>query len=539
MTRYALSVCLLALLAWSAPALAFDIDRYVTMDGEDTGNCATLGQACRTPRYALSVSNAGDVIYIHHGEYAQHLIIDRNITLRGGGPGMTTLLGPGGVTALERVITVDGAYQVRIEGLSIKDGAAHAANGLFDGGGIYSTASHLTLNNVRVEDNRSTRHGGGIYHGVGQLFLINTVITGNHLALYGSPVLTWGGGLYLASGQAVIVNSTLVGNMADQGGGLVVRPDANAWLMNSIVWQNISWDDIGHEIHQEGQTGLMIQHSIFRDRPAESDVVGSGIIVDAASLNEDPDWLSSDYPHDRDYRLRPMSPAINAGLNTFYAQAGGDPATDLDHGGDWRVWNHANGGAIDIGAYEFQGEPADLAPPVLQLPAYNAINVARPTGLVWRSVPLADSYQVQVTVASDNIAMAFSDPVIDVTLSDTRFRAEDLDALRDYDWRVRAVMNGFVGEWSPPWRFTTQGTLQTGAGNILHITSSSRGDATGRNWYNAHGSLANALKWAAFNEGRGLWDSDNPLQIWVASGFHRPAHRPEDLLEMPILSSQA
>ena len=537
MTRCALPVYLLVLLAWSAPALAFDNDRYVTMDGNDTGNCATLLNACRSPSYALSVSAPGDVIYIHEGEYAQHLVIDRNITLRGSGPGMTVLLGPissSGATALERVVTVDGSYQVRIEAMSIKNGAAHPANGLFDGGGIYSPASALTLKHVRVEANRSPRHGGGIYHGVGKLTLINTVVSAN-MSSHASET-TRGGGLYLASGQVVIVNSTIVRNMADTGGGLMINT-ADAQLFNSIVWDNLSLNGLAHEIHQAGSaSGLAIRHSIFRDRPGESDVVGSNITVDAASLNEDPMWLSSHYWLERDYRLRPMSPAINAGNNGLYTRAGGNLTSDLDHGGSWRVWNHAGGGLIDIGAYEFQGEPAQLAAPALIAPAHGTVNLPLPIRLRWQGVAQADSYQFQVAEASVDVATAFNDPVIDDIVTSTQVNVSGLDALQDYDWRVRPVMNGFVGDWSQSRVFTTRGLLQPGPGNVLHVTDAfypAQGDNSGSDWANAVDSLAVALKWAAHTEDEGLWNADNPLQIWVSSGVQRPGFRPDDLLELP------
>lgn len=535
----ALAALLLAALAPPLAAQGFDMDRWVNMSGEDTGNCASLLQACRTPGYALSVANPGDVIFIARGEYAQGLVIDRDVTLIGEGPGRTILRAPGlgdGAPAT-RTVTIDGPWQVQLHGLTLRDGAAHAANQQFDGGGIHSLASRLTLANVRIEDNRSTRLGGGIYHAGNVLILRNTVVAGNYARHLGNEDLTRGGGIHVAAGQAMIVNSTVVGNDAERGGGLALAGSAQAWLLNSIVWFNRSWRENGHEIQLAGSTGLVIQHSIFRNRPGEDDVVGNGIHVDGASRNEDPMWLSSNYQHDRDYGLRPMSPAINAGLNTLYGTGGGDPAGDLDHIGGRRVWNYSGGGVIDIGAYEFQGEPAELAAPELDSPADRAVAVPAPYTLAWHPVPQADSYQVQVAVAG--MSVDFSDPVIDAISTTTQFDAAGLEPLADYDWRVRPVMNGFVGEWSAPWRFATQGTLAPGPGTILHIAPQTRGDGSGRNWANAHGSLANALKWAAHNEGRGLWDADNPLQIWVGKGHYRPRYRPEDLLAVPPYTFQA
>src|SRR5690606_15199769 len=62
-------------------------------------------------------------------------------------------------------------------------------------------------------------------------------------------------------------------------------------------------------------------------------------------------------PANGDYRLKAGSPAINAGSNQLYSDAGGDLANDTDLAGNPRVYNFAGGGIIDLGAYEYQDEP--------------------------------------------------------------------------------------------------------------------------------------------------------------------------------------
>src|SRR5690606_5571766 len=52
-----------------------------------------------------------------------------------------------------------------------------------------------------------------------------------------------------------------------------------------------------------------------------------------------------------------MSPAVNAGSSTLYTNAGGNLSADMDLAGSPRVYNQASGGIIDMGAYEFQGDP--------------------------------------------------------------------------------------------------------------------------------------------------------------------------------------
>ena len=61
-----------------------------------------------------------------------------------------------------------------------------------------------------------------------------------------------------------------------------------------------------------------------------------------------------------DYSLAAGSPAINAGSNTLYTQSGGNLSVDKDLAGNARVYDLANGGIIDMGAYEYQGTLAAL-----------------------------------------------------------------------------------------------------------------------------------------------------------------------------------
>jgi|GEM_PF-6240378 len=526
--------CLFALLAGAAPAAAA-ADRYVSMNGADSGLCHSIAQACRTVGYALDVAQTGDRVIVGPGEFSQALLIDRNVSIQGSGPGLTILQPPlqGNGDGQERVITIEAGHEVSISAVTIERGAAHHANGQHDGGGIYSRAAALTLSKLLIEDNRSGRRGGGLYHDGGELILRNVVITGN---LASDPSGTsWGGGIYVASGQVEIVNSTIARNLASQGGGLYLN-GAETRVSNGIVWENIAFDGLGNEINNNSTQVIELRHSTFRDRPGESDIVeGGGIQADAGCLNDDPMWVGTTW-QDRDFRLRPMSPAVNAASNAFYQQGGGDPSADTDMAGQERVWAFADGGVIDMGAYEFQGQPAQLAAPQLLAPDPDAFDLPVPLSFDWSSVDEADSYQLQIADAADDIHHAFNTPDVDEIVSGTSFVTTDLDPLHDYDWRVRAIMNGFVGEWSEVRRLTTEGLLQPSADNVLHITPYTLGDGTGRSWNNAHGSLARALKWAAHNEHKNLWSAENPLRIWVAEGQYRPEFRPEDLID-PLQTS--
>src|SRR5690625_6760359 len=80
-----------------------------------------------------------------------------------------------------------------------------------------------------------------------------------------------------------------------------------------------------------------------------------------------------------DYTLASNSPAIDAGDNTYYTDAdkgNGDLENDLDLAGNPRVYDLTNGGIIDMGAYEYQGNPV----PVIQPDADNIRSEERRVG---------------------------------------------------------------------------------------------------------------------------------------------------------------
>src|SRR5690606_34488139 len=51
-------------------------------------------------------------------------------------------------------------------------------------------------------------------------------------------------------------------------------------------------------------------------------------------------------------------------------------------------------------------------------------------------------------------------------------------------------------------------------------------DQSGSSWDNAITELSAALQWAQANKDGGLWDADQPLQLYVAGGEYKPGIHP-------------
>jgi len=142
---------------------------------------------------------------------------------------------------------------------------------------------------------------------------------------------THGGGIYSYISILRPTNCTFAANSAPKGSALAFASATNTppnilEMANCILW------DTGSEIWKGDNSSIVILYSDIR-----GDWPGRG------NINADP--LFAD-PCDGNYHLRPHSPCINKGDNSFVPQS---ITTDLD--GNERIMFRT----VDMGAYEFQG----------------------------------------------------------------------------------------------------------------------------------------------------------------------------------------
>lgn len=149
-----------------------------------------------------------------------------------------------------------------------------------------------------------------------------------------------GGAISLLNGTSlVLINCTLVGNSSRSGGGIWTW--GNLSLINTIISGNNAFNDIGDQIAVIAGT-TTIKNSIVQDGQDGIPVSSSGSLVwQSGNISADPRLTAS-------HRLAADSPAIDAG-DTAAVPAG----ITLDLDGNTRII----GPAVDMGAYEFTGEP--------------------------------------------------------------------------------------------------------------------------------------------------------------------------------------
>jgi len=182
-----------------------------------------------------------DTITLTSGE----LGISSNLTIQGTGSNLLTVSG----NDASRVFNISGGTAI-MDGLTIANGNAGAANG----GGIFNGGS-LTLTNSIVRNNRTansaaSQNGGGIYT-QGSLTLTDSTILNNTGYL--------GGGLF-SSGAAVLTNVIASGNTASEGGGINSNNGSVMTLTNSTVSGNTSTSN-GGGVMNLGTSNLTITNS--------------------------------------------------------------------------------------------------------------------------------------------------------------------------------------------------------------------------------------------------------------------------------------
>ncbi|MDR1971864.1 MAG: hypothetical protein LBQ46_08070 [Treponema sp.] len=232
-----------------------------------------------------------------------------------------------------------------------------------NGGGMRSDSSSPVLTNVTISGNRTYNSGGGMSNNASSLVLTNVTISGNRASSFG------GGMTNESNSSSILTNVTISGNKAGSGGGGMLNAFSSPQIRNSIIWGN----DAPASPGISNDTGSpAIAYSIVQGGSA----VGDGNVADpgAGSTNspfvdwQDPADSSVTMPNSAgDYRLKPGSPAIDAGDNAGYPDTWAKwqsltgtpaitepvyngyvlPALAKDLGGNSRF-----NGAIDMGGYE-------------------------------------------------------------------------------------------------------------------------------------------------------------------------------------------
>ncbi|WP_188752688.1 BspA family leucine-rich repeat surface protein [Parapedobacter defluvii] len=261
------------------------------------------------------------------------------------------------------------------------------------GGGLFNTVSLLTeisspkLSNVTFYRNMAPGGGGGIRNFGGSVDIKQAIFANNGAGLVEDGTSSGPGGGIHSSGNGTslsVTNATFYGNwivgvfIPEFDGGAIYVEQTSTLLNNVVIWENeVEGDptDPSASISVSTLGGdVTVANSLVAHTGGSANWnPAMGILDGGNNIDADPVFVSTT-PGEVGYlQLSASSPAINGGSNTAYTDAGGDLATDIDLAGNPRVYNLTGGGVIDMGAYEYPGEPI---PEVTQLAALDAVETA-------------------------------------------------------------------------------------------------------------------------------------------------------------------
>jgi hypothetical protein len=374
-------------------------------------------------RAAIAAAAGGDTIQFAAALNGQtitltsaQLLIDKNLTITGPGPGQLTVKRSeaSGIPSF-RIFEIGFDRTVTIQGLTISNGSAQGAFPRNTGGGIYNGNSVLTIGNSIISGNSAT-FGGGIFNdatqGISAVAAITQSTLRDNIAGSGGGIFNYGTGSFIFatvtltdttisgnfandgagifndgqnSGSAVVIisNSAFSGNSASVSGGGICNFGENqsnrtvVTLYNSTMSGNSAGTGgaIMNDGQQQGQAQISIGNTILKAGAAgenihndlgfigssgynlSSDDAGGFLAATGDQINTDPMLgpLQNNGGPTFTHELLTGSPALNAGDPSF------TPPPDFDQRGVG--FPRVSNSRIDIGSFERQ----TAAPPPTRL----------------------------------------------------------------------------------------------------------------------------------------------------------------------------
>lgn len=320
-----------------------------------------------------------DAYHVLVGVGYNGVTIDQNVVI----DGFTV---SGGNAIGNDYITVNGISLVRNSGgaLSLVMASPNLSNMKFEGnnaynGGAvsnYSTASPK-FEYVLFTGNTATGTGGAIFNAQqsvpkfaaveissntagAQGGAIANINSGSGKSSYLTNVLlannnggAQGGAIYNYASSPILTNVTIAGNAVTTTGVAIVNYGGSSPVLhNSIIWDNtVNGDAIAIVTNDSATDQPVYVNSLVQGSSAGWDSFGTD---GGNNIDANPQFAGAVMGN---YALKATSPAINKGSNSVYTTNGGNIVTDKDLTGQTRVYNNS---IIDMGAYEYQGEPQPL-----------------------------------------------------------------------------------------------------------------------------------------------------------------------------------
>ncbi len=198
-----------------------------TLEVDDSG-----GTPYATIQSAIDAATPGtDDVFVHCGTYVENVVMRDQVSVRGAGPGCTTIDGGAAGSAVTFLNVGDGTV---LQGFSIRNGLADF------GGGIYAENSSPTITGNVIRNNATNAfgNGGGLFV-AGAVTAAITAPTITRNVIVDNSAEESGGGISIYYEDGTLVSDNLIkGNTAKQDGGGVHVFDGQPQIVNNTIVDN-------------------------------------------------------------------------------------------------------------------------------------------------------------------------------------------------------------------------------------------------------------------------------------------------------------
>jgi hypothetical protein len=208
-----------------------------------------------------------------------------------------------------------------LDGFTIMNGNSNLGNlAAQRGGGMLNLDSSPIIINCKFVDNVAGAHGGAIYNANSSPIFTNCLIVNNSSG-------NAGGAVYSQTGDPSFINCSIIFNSSSYAGAIANNfASTTATLINCIVWGNVAGFE--NPIWNNQSSNTIVSYSAI-----QGGYSGTG------NISSDPIFFD---PDNQDYRLLSVSPAVDAGDNSYNT-------SPSDVRGHARIQNTT----IDMGAFEW------------------------------------------------------------------------------------------------------------------------------------------------------------------------------------------
>ncbi|MCA9410214.1 MAG: right-handed parallel beta-helix repeat-containing protein, partial [Candidatus Omnitrophica bacterium] len=374
-------------------------------------------------RSLLNPTTGGVQIWVRKGTYHEAIVLEPGVQLYGGfegseeaitdrvlGDSRTVIDASGQANGAHVVIAAD---QTRLDQLTLTGGNAQNGGGILfvpgavshvldceiignkahSGGGVYGDSASLTFRRCTFSDNTATSYGGAIAHSYSNIHFLDCLFE-NNSSEYGGGISSKfsteliarcvlrgnhsgfrGGAIEFLRSDTTLAQCLFTDNYSNQGGAVYLDTTTayyplKLFIVNCTFFLNAGILEAG-AIYSKGENYPYVRNCIiWNNPPRETKITTTRYLVEeivqystikgglTGTGNTDANpWFVD--PINRDLRLRPDSPCIDAGdpgssnLLPISALAFGD------HEGRVRIWDGDNDGVAvaDRGAFESGSPP--------------------------------------------------------------------------------------------------------------------------------------------------------------------------------------